>query len=402
MRICFLALRMRGVRFALPLFSVFLLLGACSTLIPRLAVPETLVAKAHISNLNDVRFFIDAPALSSDEFKKFALTVRQRLITHPRRDKTFNVLALSGGGANGAFGAGLLNGWSKSGQRPDFEVVTGVSTGALIAPFAFLGPAYDHKLKEIYTHLSEVNVAQLDILGGLLGGTAITNNSGMEALIAKYATKDLLDKIGQRYLTGRFLLIGTTDLDSQRGVIWDIGMLAASAHPRRLELFRKIILASASVPGIFPPVEFDVEVNGKNYRELHVDGGLTTQVFLYPESFSARKFDQLLGVKRRRRVFIIRNNSVTPEYNVTSAKLLAISARSIDTLIKNQGIGDLYRIFALAKRDGFEYNLAFIPPDFKSQRDEYFDEVYIGALYKLGETMGRRGGEWHKSPFLID
>lgn len=379
-----------------------LILSACSTFSNRVAVPENLTTNAFVPSLTDVRFYADAPPLTDAELKQIAIPLKQRMRAYPDKNRTWDILSLSGGGSDGAFGAGLLNGWTQSGRRPKFDVVTGVSTGAIIAPFAFLGQDYDPQLKEIYTTLSTKQVLQTTILNGLFGGPALTDNSGLITMIAKYATADLLAKIGREYLKGRFLLIGTSDLDSQRGIIWDIGMLANSNHPQKLELFRKIILASTSIPGAFPPVRFDVEANGKTYTELHVDGGISSQVFLYPPTFSPRRLDALLGIRRKRRVFVIRNSRVTPQYDVTEAKLLEISARSISTLIKNQGIGDLYRVYALAKRDGLDYNLAYVPPNFTLKEQDVFDTKYMQALYKVGEQMGRNGNFWHKSPFILD
>lgn len=383
-------------------FIIPLILSSCASTAARIAVPESLVSKAHIADLSDVRFFINAPAPSEERFKRLVSTIKSRVQAHPRRSKIFNILALSGGGADGAYGAGLLHGWAQSGRRPEFEVVTGVSAGAMIAPFAFLGSDYDEQLQEVFKKLSTVDVSHANVLGGLMGNPALISNDQLTKLIAHFATAELLDKIGQRYLTGRFLLIGTSDLDSQRGVIWDIGLLAISRHPGRLELFRKIILASVSVPGAFPPVKIDVEANGKTYHELHVDGGLTSQVFIYPAAFSVKKFNRLMGTTPRRRVYVIRNSQVAPSYKVTPPQLLDISQRSIKTLIKNQGIGDLYRIYALSKRDGLDFNLTYIPSKLGFKPKTLFDADYMDKLYKLGERTGRHGIHWHKSPYVID
>lgn len=384
------------------IFFTLLFLSACSTFMGRNAVPEVLTTQAAIPSLSDLRIYADAPPLSQVELRKIAIPIKERLRHHPDTNGTLDILSLSGGGSDGAFGAGLLNGWTKSGKRPKFDIVTGVSTGAIIAPFAFLGPAYDPQIKQIYTTLSTSKVLQLDILTGLLGGAALTDNHGLVKMIAHHATPELLDKIAREYRKGRFLLVGTSDLDTQRGIIWDIGMLANSNHPQKLELFRKIILASAAIPGAFPPVKFQVQADGKMYDELHVDGGIAAQVFLYPPAFSPARLDALLGIKRRRRVFVVRNTKVTPQYEVTQGKLIDISARSISTLIKNQGIGDLYRIYALAKRDNLDYNLAYVPTSFNMKAQDVFDTKYMQALYKVGEQMGRTGNFWHKSPFILE
>ncbi len=378
---------------------VAVVLSACSASISHNPVPESLAATAQISGISKLRFWADEVPPDISELLR---VVRRRIKAHPRPTNKWNSLALSGGGDDGAFGAGLLNGWSQTGTRPDFEVVTGVSTGAFIALFAYLGPEYDARLREVYTTVATKKILQANILGGLLGGTALAKNSGLRDMITRYVTADLLAAIGKRYRSGRLLLIGTTDLDSQRGVIWNIGRLAISNHPGALQLFRKIILASASIPGAFPPVQFNVNAGGKTYDELHVDGSVSAQVFLYPSGFSPSKLSSLFRTKRHLRVFVIRNSKVTPEYAATPANLLKISARSIKTLIKNQGIGDLYRIYALARRDGLDYNLAFIPATFKVKSNELIDQKYMRALFKLGEEMGRSGYRWHKNPYLID
>ena len=174
-----------------------------------------------------------------------------------------NYLAVSGGGDNGAFGAGLMNGWTETGTRPEFKMVTGVSTGALIAPFAFLGPDYDAALREVYTTMTPEKVYRARGLSAALFDDAMADTTPLAEMIAKYADQKMFDAIAREYQKGRLLLIGTTDLDAQRPVIWNIGAIAASGHPEALELFRKILRASAAIPGAFQPVLIDVEIDGQ-------------------------------------------------------------------------------------------------------------------------------------------
>ena len=224
-----------------------------------------------------------------------------------------NYLPLSGGGEDGAFGAGLLNGWSAAGTRPKFDVVTGVSTGSLIAPFAFLGSDYDAILKEAYTTISTADIARVNVLFAAVGlAPSISSNALFEKLIARYMTKQVLNAIAQEYRKGRALFVGTTDLDAQRAVIWNIGAIADSGRPDALELARRIIMASASIPGVFPPVRMKVTVDGKVYDELHVDGGVTRQVFLFPPGYDPKLVDEAIGWKPRRRAFIIQDARVGP------------------------------------------------------------------------------------------
>jgi predicted acylesterase/phospholipase RssA len=193
-------------------------------------------------------------------------------------------LALSGGGADGAFGAGLLCGWTERGDRPQFKAVTGISTGALIAPFAFLGAEYDHVLREVYTKTRTKDLLVARGLLAALTSDALSDNAPMWKYLAKYVDQHLVERIAAEYRKGRVLVIGTTNLDARRAVLWNIGAIAASGHPKSLELIRTLMIASASIPAAFPPVLIDVEVDGKRYQEMHVDGGAMTQVFLYPPS----------------------------------------------------------------------------------------------------------------------
>ncbi len=192
------------------------------------------------------------------------------------------LLAVSGGGENGAFGAGLLCGWSEQGTRPVFELVTGVSTGALTAPFAYLGPSYDPQLRAVYTELKSSRVLLSRRFTAALWDDALTDNSPLFKTISEYLNEDMQADLAKAYGQGRLLLIGSTDLDAQQPVIWNVGAIAASGHPRALDTIRRLLLASAAIPAAFPPSMFDVTLDGKPYQEMHVDGGAFAQAFLYP------------------------------------------------------------------------------------------------------------------------
>jgi predicted acylesterase/phospholipase RssA len=307
-------------------------------------------------------------------------------------------LAISGGGANGAFTAGLLNGWTAAGNRPRFKAVTGISTGALIAPFVFLGPEYDATLRQFYT-----GVATKDILTprnklAALFDDALTDNAPLRKLVAGLVDQKLLDGIGEEYCRGRLLLIGTTNLDAQREVVWNVGAIAVSGYPHALELVRDIMIASAAIPAAFPPVMIDVEVDGQHYQEMHVDGGTVTQVFLYPPSLKVREGAEAAGVERDRRVYIIRNARLEPDWADTPRRTLSIAGRAVSSLIATQGIGDLYRTYVNAQRDGIDYNLVAIPDAFKLQPREAFDREYMQKLFDVGFEIGRKGGFWKKVP----
>lgn len=311
-------------------------------------------------------------------------------------------LAISGGGPDGAFGAGLLCAWSDAGTRPAFKIVTGISTGALTAPFVFAGPKYDSVLRDVYTR---TRTSDIMVERGLLQGftsDAMADNAPLWRLLSKYANEELLEAIAAEYRKGRLLLIGTTNLDARRAVIWNIGEIVSSGHPGSLDLVRRIMIASAAIPAAFPPVLIDVEVDGKRYQEMHVDGGAMTQVFIYPPTLRLREQAEAAGVFRERRAFIIRNGRLDPEWAAVQRRTMSIATRAISSLIQTQGLGDLYRIYLNAQRDGVDYNLAFIPPDFDVPLNEAFDPVYMKALFERGYGMARDGYPWQKVPPGLD
>ncbi|MCA3556495.1 MAG: patatin-like phospholipase family protein, partial [Aestuariivirga sp.] len=188
-----------------------------------------------------------------------------------------NFLALSGGGSNGAFGAGLLTGWTEAGTRPEFTIVTGISTGSLTAPFAYLGPPYDKLLTEAYTQISGRDVFRRKPVLSALRSSAAADNTPLRQLVARYVTDRMVADIAVQNGRGRKLLIGTTNLDAGRPVVWDIGAIAASGEPDRKQLIQDILVASSSIPGLFPPVKIKVVADGKTFDEMHVDGGTTNQ-----------------------------------------------------------------------------------------------------------------------------
>jgi predicted acylesterase/phospholipase RssA len=396
----------KAIGLTLSLCGLALLVGGCAAdMIPREAVPAGLVEQASVSDLQHARFWGDSKPSAYKELTEQRIAIIRKVYGEKasKVSRTMNILTLSGGGSDGAFGAGLLVGWTEHGDRPQFDFVTGISTGAMMAPLAFLGSKYDPQLKEAYTTLSDSDVATPQVFAAVIGAAdSLADTGPLKALVAKYMTAEMLTEIAQEHRKGRILMIGTTNLDAQRSVIWDIGAIAASGSPSSLSLIRQIILASAAIPGAFPPVEINVTADGKQFQEMHVDGGVTRQVFLYPPGYSPKAVDKVIGWKVKRRLFIVRNTKIDPEFAVTKDNLIPIAARSISTLIKTQGIGDLYQIFTTAKRDGVDYNLAYIPSDFTVIAKSGFDKAYMNALFQRGYELGRAGYNWHKEPPGLD
>ncbi|WP_246716434.1 MULTISPECIES: patatin-like phospholipase family protein [unclassified Methylocystis] len=313
---------------------------------------------------------------------------------------TAHLLSLSGGGDNGAFGAGLLVGWTAHGDRPKFKLVTGVSTGALIAPFAFLGPNYDSALTDVYTNINPSKVYEKRFLAtAALTEDALSDSTPLYETISHYVDETMLATIAAEYQKGRLLLIQTTDLDAGRPVLWNIGAIAASGDPKSLGLIRHVLLASASIPAAFPPVLFDVEANGKTYQEMHVDGGAVSQAFLVPPSLNTRDVLQRSGFQRKAVVaYIIRNGRLTAEWSDVDRLTLPIAEKAVSTLINYNGVGDLYRMYLVTQRAGATFNLAYIGDDFNAKHPEDFDQGYMRALYRFAYEKAVKGYPWDHSP----
>jgi hypothetical protein len=361
-------------------------------------VPMADMTRAEPLGLANSRFFpgpqfaaLEAEFAQGIERQKQALGVSGDAELPPGQ-----LLAISGGGDNGAFGAGLLVGWTEAGDRPEFELVTGISTGALLAPFAFLGPKYDPLLRAVYTTIDAGDVYVERSLAAVLFDDAMTNTTPLFDLISKYVDDAMMADIAAEYRKGRLLLIGTADLDAQRPSIWNIGAIAASGHPGAINLIRNILRASSAIPGLFQPVMIDVEVDGKAYQELHVDGSTIAQMFLYPPTIDASKF-----AHRERKAYLIRNAPVYPLDATVERQTLSIVGRAILTMIHYSGTNDLLRIYFVTQRDGVDFNLAFIGDDFSAPKKGEFDRAYMNALFNYGYEKSVHGYPWHKKlPFL--
>jgi predicted acylesterase/phospholipase RssA len=369
-------------------------------------VPRGQTDRASVLGIPNARFF---PGLGSRpiaaEFN--AAVERQHRVRGLPSDAmlpTLDLLAVSGGGDDGAFGAGLLNGWTAAGTRPEFDLVTGVSTGGLTAPFAFLGADYDAALRRVYTQVTLADIAIQRSLVNAVFNDGLADTTPLFRTISRELDQPMLDRIAEGYRQGRLLLIGTTDLDAQLPVIWNIGAIAASGHPGAPELIRKILLASASIPGAFPPVLFDVTLDGVPHQELHVDGGAVAQAFLYPTAVTAARRARIarrLPVQPIR-AWVIRNARLDSNWAATNRRTMTIAARAVETMIASSGFNDVNRIWLNAERDGVEYRLAYITEAFTVPYTTPFNPDYMRPLFDYGFDRARRGFDWARRPPLIE
>jgi Patatin-like phospholipase len=395
-------LAFRGCLAALLLTTA---LGGCASPFRHAAVPVALTEQATVlGGVPNARYFADTQAPEMVQ-EAYAALARERaqlgLSAAADRLPPANFLAISGGGDNGAFGAGLLVGWTERGDRPEFKLVTGVSTGALIAPFAFLGPSYDDVLRHVYTGVQQIDIFESRFMLTAIFNDALSDTSPLFALISSFVDDRMLGEIAREYTKGRLLLIGTTDLDAQRPVIWNIGAIAASGRPGALDLIRRILLASAAIPAAFPPVLIDVEADGKRYQELHVDGGAIAQTFLYPPPVTAGVDLRRGPLARERHAYVIRNARLDPEWASVDRRVFSIAGRAVATMIHFSGQNDVYRLQTTAARDGVDFNLAYIGRDFDVEHRADFDQPYMRALFDYGNEQIRRGTAWHKSSPLL-
>jgi Patatin-like phospholipase len=299
-------------------------------------------------------------------------------------------LALSSGGADGAFGAGLLNGLSASGKRPDYAVVTGVSSGALMAPFVFAGPRYDETLRALYTKTAAADIFEVGSTG-----ESFLDTWPLKDLIAKQITPALLADIAAEHRRGRRLFVITTNLDAERSVVWNMGAIAAHGGDDALKLFRSVLLASGAIPGAFPPVLIDVTADGKYFQEMHVDGGVGGQFFVAPAALTAPTSDYRLPATQ---LYVVANSGLGRDFHVVERSTPTILAQAVGAAVKVDMRLMIDRIYTAAKRSGIDFNVATIPQSFNAPSRGAFDPVYMQALFQTGYELGQSASPFSSEP----
>lgn len=381
------------------------MLCACGTLVREDPAPPP-VLRATVMDFDDgpIRY---SPFEGVEEFRKEVAEAYQEETPDnydlgPNGEHIYNYLAVSGGGSDGAFGAGLLNGWTEAGTRPRFKIVTGVSTGALIAPFAFLGSDYDDELKASYTTVDSSKIFAVRGILPLLWSEAIASTEPLEELIGTYVDQRVVDAVAAEYKKGRRLYVASSNIDAEQPIVWDMGAIAASGKPDRLALFRKILLASASIPSLFSPVLFDVTVDGKKHQEMHVDGGVFFQSFFVgsmldlPATIHAAH-PEFAG-KVEQNLYVLRNGWVTPTFQPVNRALTSITVRAVLSMFKVSGINDLWRLYLSARDDDVRFRYIAIPADYVPSTSAQFDKAEMNREYDYGHAMALKGIEWFNSP----
>jgi predicted acylesterase/phospholipase RssA len=311
-----------------------------------------------------------------------------------------NVLIISGGGAYGAYPAGVLYGWTQSGTRPEFDVVTGISTGALIAVAAFLGPSVDDEMREAYTTTSQDEVYRRHRFPKILFTESLADNAPLDRMLRRYATDERIRQVAAEHRKGRRLFIGTSDLDLRRGFFWDMGEIAARDTPEDRELFRKVLLASAAIPGFFPPVRIPVHVDGRWVVERHVDGGTTSSMFFAPPYVPPEERDNLPPTwLHGSNMYILVAGKLYPDPTPVKPRPMATARNAISTIIFDQTRSDLHKLFLLSVFTGMNYHLSVIPPEVPTPIDSTtFKPEEMSVMFEAGAEFGRRGERWRDSP----
>lgn len=370
---------------SLILAACLCLLSACA--LPRRSASPSLFGAASPAGFpSDIRYYAaDWHALD----RRVSRALQRVRSASP--DGRINVLALSGGGAVGAFGAGALIGLSRRGERPDFQIVTGVSTGALIAPFAFLGSGWDAQLADAFSGERARSLLHQHWLRRLLSPGAY-EAAPLAELVDHYVTFRLLHAVARESARGRLLEVATTDVDKEETVIWDMGAIASPGDESARELFRDVLVASASVPGVFPPVILHVREGGVTHDEMHVDGATSVPFIAAPESlfFSSLRLADLRGGK----IYILVNGQLASEPSTTPFRTISVLSRSFATALRHMSRMQLASTAEFARAHGMELEFTAIPMDYPQVSALDFRQAAMGSLFGYGSECAEQGRLW--------
>jgi predicted acylesterase/phospholipase RssA len=378
----------RPMRALMALVSVAVILSGCMQTLDR-AHDAKEADRASIAGYGEIRTYLDARLDESPrDVANWAPTIRQDCL---------DILMISGGGSGGAFSVGVLSAWSAAKTRPQFDVVTGVSTGALIAPYAFLGSAYDQTLVHLYTSGIAQDLVRSKGVGGLFG-SSLLEAEPLRDMVERFMTRSVLQQIAAEHRRGRRLLVLTTNLDTQRAVVWNMGAIANSGRPDALKLFQNILVASASIPGVYPAVMIKAQSAGRHFEEMHSDGGSASQVLMLPQALLAS--DNRIVPSKRQKVnfYVIVNNALMPEFSITPDKTLSAIGRAYSIFVKSQTQSALTALYNYSRLTKASFHLASIDAQVPYSTLDPFNTDYMRAVYNLGYAEFAAGRLWKKSP----
>ena len=320
-----------------------------------------------------------------------------------------DILVISGGGDWGAFGAGFLKGWQKVPSshplaKPEFDLVTGVSTGTLIAPFAFLGDEQSiEEIVNMYRNPKKDWVKQRGYLYFLPDNISFAEVPGLEREIRDHITVDMLRRIAKAGADGRLLLVNTTELDVGQPRVFDLVAEAQRvADSGQIERVHNIILASAGIPGAFPFRMID--------GELYVDGGVTGNI-IYGGRIAEEDSLPALWQKAypnhgdpKFRFWVIFNNQFRPVPKPVAPNWLAVIQRSLETSTRAATATAVRHLFAMAeisrlkRKADVEVRIVSIPSDWFPPVPAIFNKETMNNLADLGEKMGADPASWSSEP----
>jgi predicted acylesterase/phospholipase RssA len=350
-------------------------------------------AVAQVQGFSNIRTYLDAGPAEPGERAEWGPVASQ---------KKLDYLIISGGGSGGAFSVGALTAWSELGTRPKFDIVSGVSTGALIAPFVFLGRSYDPLLVNLYTSGVAKDLVDRRWLPNAVLGQSLLRQEPLRKMVERYVTSDLLNAIANEHRAGRRLLVLTSNLDSQRPVVWNMGAIAASGQPGALKLFRDVLIASASIPGVYPAVMIKVTAGNNSFQEMHSDGGAASQILTIPDAVLAEGGSRPVKKRNSINLYVLVNNALMPEFSTTQDSTLPVMARAYSMLIKSQTRSALLALYQYALRRQISFHVAAIDKHFAYNMSDPFNPNYMRSVFELGHAEMMSGTLWKPKPLFGD
>ena len=314
-----------------------------------------------------------------------------------RGGEPVTILALSGGGADGAFGAGALVGLTHAGARPNFSVATGVSAGAFLAAYAFLGPEWDQQLIDSYTSGRAEHLLQPRGLG-MIFYSSVYRGRPLEQLVEHYLSDALIQAVAHEAASGRLLLVATTNVDTGETVVWDLGSIAMNGGPNAKALFRDVLVASASVPGMFPPVIIRVQGEQGDYSEAHVDG-TTTVPFLVPSAL-LQATGEVAGHSPPE-VYVIVDGRLGQEPTSVQLRFRTIVSRSISAGLTHMTRTTLELTATTAQLQGASLQYSAIPTAYPDLAPFDFRTSTMRSLYQYGYECAHTGRLWVASQAAV-